>query len=222
MMLDSTFFAIMSSFRAVLGIAENFGRLRGMFGQVWSSFALFRLLTWCYRKLLTIIGLRKSGDVVGNAIWDEASGTTNPMPGGAPGCSSWPVFAFLGIIISAPYLISRMMPSIDDIRDPTKWKSPGAQVKVMFPFTASSNQELSLAPGEVITLAPKDIQQKMNLANTGWLFAISNRGTGIVPINHLHIKMKNSNQSPPAQQPPVPVPDPVSESDLLVEESNPQ
>lgn len=49
-MLDSTFFAITSSFRAILGVAANFGRLRGVFSQFWSTFAIFRGLTWIYKK----------------------------------------------------------------------------------------------------------------------------------------------------------------------------
>lgn len=49
-MLDSTFFAITSSFRAILGVAANFGRLRGVFAQFWSTFAIFRGMTWLYRK----------------------------------------------------------------------------------------------------------------------------------------------------------------------------
>lgn len=49
-MLDSTFFALTSSFRAILGVAANFGRLRSVFAQVWSTFALVRGITWLYRK----------------------------------------------------------------------------------------------------------------------------------------------------------------------------
>lgn len=49
-MLDSTFFAITSSFRAILGVAANFGRLRGVFSQFWTTFAIFRGLSWIYKK----------------------------------------------------------------------------------------------------------------------------------------------------------------------------
>jgi len=49
-MLDSTFFALTSSFRAILGVAANFGRLRSVFSQFWASFAIFRGLKWIYRK----------------------------------------------------------------------------------------------------------------------------------------------------------------------------
>lgn len=53
-MLDSTFFAITSSFRAILGVAANFGRLRGVFAQFWSTFAILRSLSWIYKKYTNI------------------------------------------------------------------------------------------------------------------------------------------------------------------------
>lgn len=49
-MLDSTFFAITSSFRAILGVAANFGRLRSVFSQFLSTLAIVRGLSWLYRK----------------------------------------------------------------------------------------------------------------------------------------------------------------------------
>lgn len=49
-MLDSTFFALTSSFRAILGVAANFGRLRGVFSQFWTTFAIFRGITYLYRR----------------------------------------------------------------------------------------------------------------------------------------------------------------------------
>lgn len=42
MMVDNTFFAMTSSFRAVLSVAENFGKLRTMFGHIWYSVNIFR------------------------------------------------------------------------------------------------------------------------------------------------------------------------------------
>lgn len=49
-MLDSTFFALSNSFRAILGVTANLGKLRSMFGQFLSSIALFRGLHWLWRK----------------------------------------------------------------------------------------------------------------------------------------------------------------------------
>lgn len=49
-MLDSTFFGLTSSFRAILGVTANLGRLRAMFGDFLSSFALIKGLRWLWRK----------------------------------------------------------------------------------------------------------------------------------------------------------------------------
>lgn len=49
-MLDSTFFAVTNTFRAILGVAANFGKLRGVFAQFWQTFAIFRGLNWIFKK----------------------------------------------------------------------------------------------------------------------------------------------------------------------------
>lgn len=112
MMMDSTFFAITSSFRAVLGIADNIGQLRSMFSQIWSSFALFRLISWIYRKVLSLFGI-KVGLTGGNKAWEQAINGGVPESPSGPKGHNWPIFLFLGIILSAPYLISKMIPSVD-------------------------------------------------------------------------------------------------------------
>lgn len=60
MMLDNTFFAMTSSFRAILGVAENFGRLRTMFGHIWYSVNIFRFISWLVRKFRQMLGLKVS------------------------------------------------------------------------------------------------------------------------------------------------------------------
>lgn len=49
-MLDSTYMAMTTTFRAILGVADNFGRLRSLFAQFWSTFAVFKTINWIYRK----------------------------------------------------------------------------------------------------------------------------------------------------------------------------
>lgn len=56
MLLDSTYFALTSSFRAILSVADNIGKLRSTIGQLFSTFALLRVLKWVYRKVLTMLG----------------------------------------------------------------------------------------------------------------------------------------------------------------------
>lgn len=60
MMLESTFFAIHSSFRAVLGVAENFGRMRGLLAQVFSALTIFKAVRWAYHQLLVLLSKNSS------------------------------------------------------------------------------------------------------------------------------------------------------------------
>lgn len=113
MMLDNTFFAMTSSFRAVLSVAENFGRLRSVFGQIWYSINLFRLFKWLYRKCMSYMGY-KVPEV--NMAWEEAAvGAVDPshVPSGG---ANWSTLAFFGVIISIPYFISKLLPKYEGNR----------------------------------------------------------------------------------------------------------
>lgn len=114
MMLDNTFFAMTSSFRAVLSVAENFGRLRTTFSQIWYSVSVFRFLSWLHRKILEILGRKPRTST--SAAWHQATkGMTNGMPGTPEHSSqsSWPTIAFLGVLASAPYIISKFLPKYE-------------------------------------------------------------------------------------------------------------
>ena len=56
MMLDSTLNAVYSSFRAVLGMADQFSRLRTHLSKVFSALAIYRSAKWALHKLLYIFG----------------------------------------------------------------------------------------------------------------------------------------------------------------------
>ncbi|XP_023015500.2 LOW QUALITY PROTEIN: peroxisomal biogenesis factor 13 [Leptinotarsa decemlineata] len=208
MMLDNTFFAMTSSFRAVLSVAENFGRLRTMFGQIWYSVNIFRFLSWLYRKLMRLLGYRVAGSP-SRAAWKQATGgslggAVGVPPGAAPG-SSWPTVAFLGMLLSAPYIISKFLPKYEDKGDPTNWKSPGIRAKALFDFIATAPNELTFQTNDMITLAPTYIQEEMNLKNSGWAFAVCKGQSGVVPLNHLIINKSrpilNTNKE---TDPPIP------------------
>nr|CAD7615403.1 unnamed protein product [Timema genevievae] len=57
-MMESTFHAVYNTFRAVMGVAEHLGRMRAVFGQVFSTVAIYRFLLWAYRKFLYILEVR--------------------------------------------------------------------------------------------------------------------------------------------------------------------
>lgn len=56
MLLESTYFALTNSFRAILSVADNISRLRSTLGQLLSTFALIRVMKWVYRKILFMLG----------------------------------------------------------------------------------------------------------------------------------------------------------------------
>lgn len=184
MMLDNTFFAMTSSFRAILGVAENFGRLRTMFGHIWYSVNVFRFLSWFYRKVRQMLGLKVSRSSTSLAWTEAAANGPSPAP---PSGSSWPTLAFLGVIVSAPYIISKFLPKYEDKLDSANWKSPGIKAKVCFDFIATSPNELTVHTNDNITLAPTYIQEELHLKNTGWAYAVLNGKSGVVPLNYIII-----------------------------------
>lgn len=103
MMLDNTFFAMTSSFRAILSVAENFGNLRSLFGQIWYSINVFRLFRWLYSKL-TGYKFKPSNS---SAAWSEAHAVVSEEV--EKRGSNWPTLAFLGVLMSAPYFISKYL-----------------------------------------------------------------------------------------------------------------
>lgn len=111
MMLDSTFQAVFNSFRAVIGVADNFSRMKMQFAQIFSAFALFRTLRYLYRKLLVFLRLRPQG--FAEEAWVEAGDTvaqTARLSAGK-GKSSWPVLMFFAIIMGGPWLIWKFLQS---------------------------------------------------------------------------------------------------------------
>ncbi|XP_044263771.1 probable peroxisomal membrane protein PEX13 [Tribolium madens] len=201
MMLDNTFFAMTSSFRAVLSVADNFGRLRSMFGHIWYSVNIFRLFNWLYRKFMWLIG-RKVPNSAASLAWKQAGGA--PPTGPAPG-SSWPTLAFLGVLVSAPYIISKFLPKYEDKCDPANWKTPGVRAKAAFDFIARSQNELSVQTNDELTLAPTYVQEEMNLKNSGWAFALANGRSGVVPLNYLVISKAGPKERPTVEE-EVPIP----------------
>lgn len=115
MMLESTFFAMTSSFRAILGVADNMGKLRTMLRQLLGSFALIRFLKWLYNKVKYTIGLRNQ-DSSSEVLWRETiTEIFNGNNEQTNGTSSWPIFLFLSILFATPYLIHRLVKNAKNV-----------------------------------------------------------------------------------------------------------
>lgn len=192
MMLESTFFAMTSSFRAVLGVAENVGRLRSLFAQFWSTFAVVRTLNWIIRKLMVLIGIRTENEF---QAWAEAVASTqqNGLPAQGPQgirYSGWPVIMFFAVVAAAPYIVLKMMTRLNStiqetLADPTTWQNPPKAI-ANYTFTATSPQELTVQENQIFHVAPTHLQQ--HLMNSGWLMATTDGKTaGLVPVNYFKI-----------------------------------
>lgn len=201
-MLDSTFFALTSSFRAVLGVAANFAHLRGVFAQFWTSFALFRWIIWAYRKILYWLRITRTDP--STASFKEAFKAAEAdklAPVAQKKGSSMPVVLFLGFIMSAPYLLMKLFgensETPDAAKNPRNWTG-ALEAVAIYNFDASSPNELTIRAGQPVLIAPKSIQVEQNLLNTGWVLAsVDNTVSGLIPVNYV----QGSKQQQP--QPPV-------------------
>lgn len=119
-MLDSTYFALTSSFRAILGLAANFSQMRGFLAKFFSSLTIFRTAIWIYRKLLYMIGLSKSNprrEASLSEAFKEAQIANSPGDffagaGQQSNGSGLSMMLFITFIFSAPYLIMKIFGSL--------------------------------------------------------------------------------------------------------------
>ncbi|CAP31965.2 Protein CBR-PRX-13 [Caenorhabditis briggsae] len=192
-MLNSTHNAVYSSFRAVIGVVEQFGRLKTQLSSVVVSLALFRWVYKFWRWLLVMLKLKPANYAsVAEMAWGSSQlyATVN-----------WPAALFWVVAIGGPWLIykcvSQMVQAAEEKR---KWATGSAAhytAQALFDFQASNDQELSFMNGETLRVAPKEEQPRVR----GWLLASAADGTriGLVPINYVRIVGKQS-QSPPLTQ----------------------
>lgn len=210
-MLDSTYFALTSSFRAVLGVAANFGRLRGLFSQFWQSFALLRGLNWLYKKILYM--LRISNIDPGSKVLTEAFAAAEggiDIPSPKSSSSSIAVLAFLAFISIGPYLLMKLLGSvsktaIEESRNPKAWTNPINAV-VQYDFIASTPMELTARAGQNIVVAPRNVQSIHKLLDSGWVLAsIDGTTTGLIPVNYIEsvrqTKVKELTTIPEEKEP---------------------
>ncbi|XP_012257895.2 peroxisomal membrane protein PEX13 [Athalia rosae] len=198
MMLESTFFAMTSSFRAILSVADNVGRLRSMFGQFLNTFALIRFMKWLYWKCMYILGLRPD-DPNSESLWRQTA--MEVMNGERTGPSSWPILMFLSMLFAIPYLVHKLVSNAKEIKtnanNPEEWSQlnePIYTATATYDFKASSSDELSLRSRQKIWLAPKSLQPK---DNPGWCRATDGVNVGLIPYSYVTVvgQLKKKSES---------------------------
>lgn len=83
---------------------------------------------------------------------------------------------------------------------------------VLYQFNGEHPSELTVRPGQVIKIAPKEVQQLNRLLSTNWLLATSDgKQVGLVPVNYIkrhemnQIMASVNNTSETKEQPQQPV-----------------
>ncbi|XP_003700400.1 peroxisomal biogenesis factor 13 [Megachile rotundata] len=200
MLLESTYFALTNSFRAVLSVADNIGKLHSSLGQLFSTFALIRFVKWLYRKIVHGAGFQGQG-TFNDELWDKSLakiGNEN-----AHNSSFWSGFLLFSVFFIIPYMIHKISRNIKNIqtkgKDPKEWhqyEEPAYIATVLYDFVARNNDELSVKAGQKLCLAPQSLQPK-NLP--GWYQATDNVNIGLVPYNYVKVigqlkKMKKNNE----------------------------
>lgn len=191
MMLESTYHAVHSSFRAVLGVAEHFSRLRNHLTRILSTLAVIRTLQWCYRRLLYLLGLIKENPAAEQA-WINATSSSISFDENdvKRPKASWPILMYFAVVLGAPWLIWKLLNSIAG--NATNLESNHWATKVddhylglaQYDFHAECPQELSLQAEQEIVLAPRNLQPKVK----GWLLAsIDGKKIGLVPANYIKV-----------------------------------
>ena len=123
MMLESTYYAVHSSFRAVIGVADHFSRLRQHLAQILSTLAIIRTLKWIVRRILHLLGVRRVSTDPEERAWNQASSSdaSNPLHNSldtdtadlvSRSRSSWPIIIFFGVVFGTPWLIWRLLSTI--------------------------------------------------------------------------------------------------------------
>lgn len=186
-MLESTYMAVHSSFRAVMDLADHFARLKDGLTGVLSLTAIFNTIKWFYTRILYMFNM-----VNKDQVWsDSLSAASNAIEIGQKSIlehgkaqSSWPILMFLGVAVGAPYLIYQFQkPSGTSTEWLTK-KDSHYVAEALYDFVTDRENEIPLNAGQKVIIAPKEQQPRV----TDWLLATTDgKRSGLIPINYVKI-----------------------------------
>ncbi|KAF9159937.1 Peroxisomal membrane protein PAS20 [Mortierella sp. AD011] len=204
-MLESTFMATHSSFMAMVGVAEQFGNLRGYLGQVLSVFALLR---WAKSLAYRLVGKKPPVN------------TQELTPGNfqefqaQPRISKKPIIFFLLAVFGLPYLMGRLIRALSSPNPPAQQDllpgqegqaltpTAGAPInpqsldfaRALYDFTPSNpHQELAFRRGDIIAILSR--QDPMGQESLWWRGRLRNGEMGLFPSNYVEIINKGGNNN---------------------------
>ncbi|CAD5216063.1 unnamed protein product [Bursaphelenchus xylophilus] len=199
-MLNSTHNAVFSSFRAVIGVVEQFGVMKRQIAAV-ISFTLLRWLRIFWRKLLVFLKLKPANYASVDSAWTDIQAGPPQSIG-----ISWPAILFWLVALGGPYLIYKCVSQmVKTIEEKQKWATGAAEhytAEALFDFAPQTQQELGFQKGDRLRVAPKSEQPRIS----GWIMAATEDGQriGLVPINYVKVTKKTSETPPRSSSPQVP------------------
>ena len=121
-MLDSTFFAVHSSFRAVLGVADQLSNLKSHITNTLGALAIFKAIRYIYRKMMVWLRLR-DGDVGSfqTEAWGDASRDVAEEQFKKKASKSWPVVLFFAVVLGTPWLIWKLLQTLSGEGEAETW-----------------------------------------------------------------------------------------------------
>ncbi|KAF9297169.1 Peroxisomal membrane protein PAS20 [Mortierella antarctica] len=223
-MLDSTFMATHSSFMAMVGVAEQFGHLRGYLGQVLSIFALLR---WAKSLAYRLVGKKMPVNTT-----ELTAGNFQDFQA-QPRYSKRPIVIFLLAVFGLPYLMGRLIRALSNRPTPEQGLLPdqegqvvpaqGAPVnpqnldfaRALYDFTPSNaHQELAFRRGDIIAILSRT--DPMGGESLWWRGRLRNGEMGLFPSNYVEIINKGGNPPNASSAPGAPgaphTPSPISSS----------
>ncbi|KAB7495941.1 Peroxisomal membrane protein PEX13 [Armadillidium nasatum] len=189
MMIESTYYALQSSFNAVLSVAENLSRLKEQFGQILSAFTLIRSIQWLLKRLFYLLGLRAQ-DPSTELAWKEAANASfEEFSGETSRRSAWPMMIFVASVYIGPVLMWKLINKMrrkEKLSEKDVKEGNGYYAVAKFNYKAQSPEELSFNAGDYLKLAPYEKQ-----TDKLWPLASNGQRSGIVPVNYIDIKLNS-------------------------------
>uniref|UniRef100_A0A915AS73 Peroxisomal membrane protein PEX13 n=1 Tax=Parascaris univalens TaxID=6257 RepID=A0A915AS73_PARUN len=202
-MLNSTQNAIYSSFRAVIGVVEQFSRLKSQLVSMVVALSVLRWLKRLWRTILVLLRFKPANYSAAELAWQDVTMASTGADWvdlhGAIGKSvNWPAMLFWLVALGGPYLIykclSRLVTSVEESRRWATGCDEHYDATALYDFNGQNERELSFCKGQTLRVAPKHQQPAVR----GWLLASSKDGdrVGLVPVNYVEISGRKS-VSPP-------------------------
>ena len=190
MMLGSTYEALFSSFRAVIGVADQMTHMGSMFSAITMLRRLRGMLAWA----LSLVGIPPPAFLVPDPEDLEAAFSSGGDDEDENAPRTWPIMMFFAIALGGPYLIYRLLKAsagkTNDRRKPVKARAAHA-------YQAQSRDELSFQMDDMLTVYPPE---QMNAYPQGWVMAALRGQRGLVPQNHLRLQRPPDQALPPQAQ----------------------